>query len=163
MSRFTSLLTVSHLSDGKSWWLRTAFGYDVGREGSGDTVEVPIGFVSDFASVPRPFWSFLPKWGRYGNAAVIHDFLYWQQTRTRREADGIFLEGMTVLGVSGLVRYVIFTAVRAFGWLAWLNNRWDRQAGINRVVEAGLEKATDLPLARPGVIRHLVQGRPWRK
>jgi len=75
MRGFTSLLTVSPLSDGKSWWLRTPFGYDVGREGSGDSVELPVGFVTDFASIPRPLWILLPKWGRYGNAAVVHDFL----------------------------------------------------------------------------------------
>jgi hypothetical protein len=161
MSRFTSLLTVSPLSDGKSWWLRTPFGYDVGREGSGDSVEVPVGFVTDFASIPRLFWILLPKWGRYGHAAVVHDFLYWQQQRRRREADSIFLEGMKVLSVSLLVRYVMFGAVWTFGWLSWLNNRWDRLAGINRVVDSGLTKVTDLPPARPGVLRHVIRGRPW--
>src|SRR2546429_3829044 len=27
------------------------------------------------ASIPRLFWIALPKWGKYGNAAVIHDWL----------------------------------------------------------------------------------------
>lgn len=161
MSRFTSLLTVSPLADGKSWWLRTPFGYDVGHEGSGDTVEVPVGFVTDFASIPRPFWILFPKWGRYGNAAVVHDFLYWQQQRSRREADAIFLEGMQVLSVSPLVRSIIFRTVRAFGWLAWLKNRWDRATGIDRVVTGGLTRVTDLPPARSGLLRHVLRGRPW--
>ena len=50
-------------------------------------------FMTDFASIPRPLWSILPQWGRYGNAAVVHDFGYWTQTRPRacvvpREAPG---------------------------------------------------------------------------
>src|SRR5438046_8797712 len=59
------------------------FGYEVGAEGSGDRVDVAIGFQTDFATVPRPLWIVLPKWGRYGNAAVLHDWLYWKQDRPR--------------------------------------------------------------------------------
>jgi hypothetical protein len=104
MSRFTNVLIVSPLPDGKTWYLRRAFGYDVGTEGSGDTINVPIGFLTDFASVPRPLWWLFPRWGRYGNAAVVHDFGYWDQSRKRPEVDRIFLEGMTVLGVGWFTR-----------------------------------------------------------
>ena len=41
MSRFTEILTVSPLPDGRSWVLREPFGYDVGHENSGETIEVP--------------------------------------------------------------------------------------------------------------------------
>ena len=159
MSQFTSLLTVSPLADGRSWWLRTPFEYD---EGPGDSIEVPVGFVTDFASVPRILWSILPQWGRYGNAAVVHDYLYWKQPVSRPEADHIFLDGMKVLRVSVICRSVMFGAVRAFGWWSWLSNRWDRRAGIDRVVSSGLEKVGDKPPARPGLIRHVIEGRPWR-
>ena len=46
-------------------------------------VEVPIGFVSDLASVPSILWSKYPPQGRYAIAAIIHDYLYWIQTRPR--------------------------------------------------------------------------------
>jgi hypothetical protein len=77
MSRFTEELLVSPLPDGRTWVIRRDFGYDVEEEGSGNTINVPIGFKTDFASVPRLLWSIIPRWGKYGNAAVIHDFLYW--------------------------------------------------------------------------------------
>ena len=86
MSRFTDTLLVSPLADGKTWILRKEFGYDVGAKGSEDQVNVPALFMTDFASVPRLLWAVLPRWGRYGNAAVIHDFCYWAQERTRAEA-----------------------------------------------------------------------------
>ncbi len=97
MSRFTESLVVTPLPDGKTWILLCDIGYAVGEEGSNDVVDVPIGFHTDFASVPRPLWAFLPRWGKYGNAAVIHDYLYWEQSRPRKESDSILLEGMEVL------------------------------------------------------------------
>lgn len=76
MSRFTDVLVVSPLADGKTWVILRDFGYDVGAEDSGDHIDVAIGFQTDFATIPRLFWVILPKWGRYGNATVIHDWLY---------------------------------------------------------------------------------------
>ena len=64
-----------------------------------------------------------PRWGKYGNAAVIHDWMYWDQSRKRQEADQIFLEGMGVLEVPNWKRHIIYYAVRWFGWLAWSSNQ----------------------------------------
>ncbi len=68
-----------------------------------------------------------PRWGKYGNAAVIHDWLYWDQPRTRQEADDIFLEGMEVLEVPNWKRKTIYYAVRLFGGFAWRANRRRQQ------------------------------------
>src|SRR5262245_46141191 len=50
-------------------------------------VVVPAGFVTDFASTPRALWSVVPPTGRYQLAAVVHDFLYWDQGCAREQAD----------------------------------------------------------------------------
>ena len=123
MSRFTETLTVSPLNDGRTWILREVFGYDVGEEDGKDIINVPIDFMTDFASVPGIFTSILPRWGKYGNAAVIHDYLYWEQNRVRKEADSIFLEGMEILDVSWLTRHIMYWMVRLFGYLAWKGNQ----------------------------------------
>ena len=123
MSRFTEVLLVSPMIDGKTWIIQRDFGYDVGEEGSEEVINVPVGFATDFASVPRLFWVFIPRWGRYGNAAVIHDYCYWDQRYDRKRSDEIFLEGMTVLNVKGWQETVIYYAVRYFGWLAWRKNQ----------------------------------------
>ena len=154
MSRFTDALVVTPLADGKTWVVLRDFGYDVGEEGSADRIDVAIGFQTDFASIPRVFWAVLPRWGRYGNAAVIHDWLYWSQKRSRREADRVFLEGMGVLGVGLITRWVIFLAVRWFGWIAWIRNQADRAAGFNRVLSAIQLKAMTRS-QRPGSLRQL--------
>lgn len=123
MSRFTEPLVVTPRPDGHTWIVLSDFGYEVGEEDSNDVINVNIGFHTDFASIPRLLWAVLPRWGKYGNAAVIHDWLYWCQTRSRREADDIFLEGMKVLGVTPWKRNVIYYAVRWFGCFAWRSNR----------------------------------------
>lgn len=153
MSKFTSALVVSPLSDGKSWVLLDEFSYHVGTENSSDVIDVSKGFATDFTSVPRVFWWLIPRWGKYGNAAVIHDWLYWQQkTKSRREADDILLEGMSVLGVSGWRKTLIYYAVRYFGWLAWFRNTVDRENGFNRVVDVSGIKATKAS-ERPGTTK----------
>ena len=155
MSRFKRILVVSPLPDGKTWVIREPFGYDIETTGDPESVEVPVGFLTDFATIPRLFWFVLPKWGKYGNAAVIHDFIYWMQDRSRSEADKIFLEAMGVLKVGGLVKYTIYYAVRAFGWTAWYRNRCDRAEGVERVIDAVPESVTAPVPKRKGALRHL--------
>lgn len=154
MSRFTEALVVSPLADGKTWVLINSFGYEVGEEGSGDVVNVEIGFMTDFASIPRVFWIVLPKWGKYGNAAVVHDWLYWSQKRERNAADQIMLEAMGVLDVPIWKRFSIYWAVRAFGWIAWNRNLWDRVDGFNRVMRDTEFKAIR-ESGRLGLLRRL--------
>jgi hypothetical protein len=161
MSRFTSILLVSPLADGDTWVLMRAFGYDVGAEDSGDQVNVPIGFQTDFASIPRPFWIILPKWGRYGNAAVIHDWLYWSQERPRPAADAILLEAMTVLAVGTVTRVAIYWAVRCFGGLAWLRNQADRASGFDRVLATLPLKASESSRRRGQLVQ--IASHLWRK
>ena len=119
MSSFTTPLIVSPLPDGRKWRLVAGFGYDVGKKGSGDRITVPVGFITDFASSPSLVWSFIPKWGKYGKAAIIHDFLYQTNRRTRKEADDIFHEAMGVLGVASWRCFLMYWGVRMVGRLAW--------------------------------------------
>ncbi len=161
MSRFTDVLLVSPLADGSTWVIMRDFGYDVGAEASGDHIEVAVGFQTDFATIPRPFWIILPKWGRYGNATVIHDWLYWTQARPRPQADAIFLEAMGVLGVSGAVKYTLYWAVRLFGGLAWYRNAADRAAGFDRVLPDVHLRAV-VRSERRGMLRR-VAGHAWRR
>ena len=127
MSRFTEPLVVTPRPDGRTWVVLSDFGYEVGQPGSGDVITVNIGFHTDFASIPRLLWAFLPRWGKYGNAAVIHDYLYWEQPRSRKETDDILLQGMVVLEVGAISRYAIYSAVRLGGWWAWWRNQSKRQ------------------------------------
>lgn len=105
--------------------LEKPFTYDIGKLG-GETIEVPAKFTTDFASVPRIFWNILPPWGKYGKAAVLHDWLYHKQTYTRARTDKIFLEAMKVLGVPWHRRSTIYWGVRVGGWVAWNQHKKKR-------------------------------------
>lgn len=140
MSSFTTPLRVEILDRTKAGRvlvkLLEPFSYDVGSEGSGETITVPAGFESDFASIPRALWRIEPPLGRSGKAAVVHDLLYaragmigvgeldergTQKVRfyTRQRADEIFLEALAVLGVHPIKRQLMFRAVRMFGSGGW--------------------------------------------
>lgn len=119
MSSFTTPLVVTPEDDGRMWRLVEPFDYVEGDLATGRKIEVPKDFVTDFASIPRVFWDLLPPWGRYGKAAVLHDFLYSTALFERSHCDRIFLEAMEVLDVPLLTRRAIFLGVRVGGWVAW--------------------------------------------
>ena len=98
-------------------------------------VTVPKGFITDFASIPRVFWSLLRPDGEYAHAAVIHDYLYWNQARSRVEADSIFKYAMEDLGVDASVVDTLYNAVQVFGSRAWAENFQLKRAGERRVLK----------------------------
>lgn len=138
MSSFTSPLRLEFDYEGdsqKPFVLTEAFTYRIGGVEENKQVTVPVGFRTDFASIPRPFRNLFSAVGKYSKAAVVHDFLYnggwvtqiliddvtgdtferhWHPTR--KEADDIFLEAMKVLGVGWFTRTSVYLAVRAGGW-----------------------------------------------
>lgn len=145
MSKFTKILKVSPYADGKTWVIREEFSYDVGYLGSNNTISVPSGFATDFASVPQVMWWFIAPWGLHGNGAVIHDYLYWMQQRSKKESDLIFLEAMGVLGVNVIKKYIIYYAVKLFGIFAWKSNTNNKSKGVNKIHTQLPEKATCMP------------------
>ena len=86
--------------------------------GNEDTFEVAAGFETDFASVPRIFWSVVPRYGRYTRAAILHDYLVEEARHgrfNRCDADGIFRRSMRELGVPFITRWIMWAAVRLGG------------------------------------------------
>ncbi|HHX9832721.1 TPA: DUF1353 domain-containing protein [Salmonella enterica subsp. enterica] len=113
MSCFTTPAILEML-DHYLWRIHEPFEFYLSDDNS-DVISVPAGFITDLASVPRIFWTFMPPDGKYAKAAIIHDYLYDNALRTKKEADRIFLDGMTVLGVPKWKRIVLYLAVSIFG------------------------------------------------
>ena len=83
-------------------------------------INVPEGFPTDFASVPRLPLAYLAAGGCGDEAAVIHDFLFSTHLVGFMVANKIFLEAMKCMGVSLWRRNVMFGFVCAFGWILYL-------------------------------------------
>ncbi|MGB0749037.1 MAG: DUF1353 domain-containing protein [Magnetospiraceae bacterium] len=98
-------------------------------EGRQFRITVPRGFPTDLASVPRLFRPSVSPAGRYDLAAIVHDWLYYQNRvgwrdapdlrMSRGDADAVLDDIMIAIGIGGWTRFKIYRAVRVGGWLAW--------------------------------------------
>jgi hypothetical protein len=118
--------------DGQHWIVREPLVYVVGV--SKDSVTVPRGFVTDFASIPQVFQSMIKQNGRYLLPAVVHDYLYWKQTCSREQADRIFDLAMIENQVSDVHRVPMYKVVSAAGGFAWEANAKERAAKRVRIL-----------------------------
>lgn len=98
-------------------------------------VTAPTGFVTDFASVPRAFWSLLRPDGLYTYPAILHDYLYWTQEKPKSFADNVLKFGMEDFGVSKSIVTAIYQAVSLFGQSAWDENTRRKAAGEQRILQ----------------------------
>jgi len=130
--QFKNFVQVSPFADGDHWFLTQDLTYDV--LDTDIKITVKRGFVTDFASVPRLFWSLLPTWGKYGPPAVVHDFLYWDQLCTREQSDRIMMLAMTESRVGWFRTRLIHAALRIGGAFSWSSNRSARESGNIREI-----------------------------
>lgn len=126
--------------DGSNWRLVDGFRYYLTPDegDAGDFVDVPAGFVTNFASIPRVLQNLCPTTGKYAQIAVVHDKLFLApvirtpasaRPCTRAEANRIFLAGAEVLGVSWVVRRVMYRALQLGSGAAW-----DRYRAADRAI-----------------------------
>lgn len=89
---------------------------------NGYDIKVFRGFITDGASVPKSLhWLYNP-YGKYINAAVIHDYLYSCYNNTginRTLADKIFKHIMKETGVDNRTVRRFYNAVKCFGETSW--------------------------------------------
>ncbi len=129
MSKFLTDL-VYRDNHGETWTLTEALIYQsdlVGR------VIVPVGTVTDLASIPDFAQNLISKVGPWDRPAVIHDTLYTLGTHDRATCDKVLLEAMVADGVGVFKRNIIYYAVRLGGWKAWRDHLKERIATGNEV------------------------------
>lgn len=133
-----SKLILDPISNGKAILLEE-YVYEI----NGYLIRVPKSFITDGASVPHSLqWLYNP-YGKYINAAVVHDYLYSCYNNTginRTLADKIFRHIMQETGVSANIRRKFYAAVRFFGEASWKpklqNEGYKDRAIIDRTKEA---------------------------
>lgn len=93
--------------------------------------DVPAGFRTDGASIPRLLWPIVgsPFAPEVMPAAVRHDFDYRFGATSRDVADRWFRRTAISEGVAPWRAWLLWSGVRAFGWLYWRRCRYGR--GVN--------------------------------
>jgi len=123
VSSFTSSLIVKiHVKNPSEREIYAPFTYITN---AGTAITVPVGFRTDFASIPSLLWAILPPLDHYGKAAVIHDYLYRTPALncTKAQADSILKEACECLKVKQWKIDALYYAVKYFGFHAWNKQR----------------------------------------
>lgn len=120
MSQFLDALNVTEVSDSIFAICDHPFRYQSDLAG---LLTVPVGFYTDFASVPRLGIVYAMLGDRAHEPAVVHDWLYYAALTSREVADDVLMEAMVVLGLPFWQRYPIYWGVRFGGWKAWNDHR----------------------------------------
>ncbi len=113
---FSSALLVEATSPDK-WIVRAVLIWATEKE----TIEVPVGFETDLASIPDMFRG-VPGFSTTGASrrpAVLHDWLYYSGVRPRMEADALFYRALLAEGVREPIARIFYRAVRLGGGSAW--------------------------------------------
>jgi len=119
----------------KSYFLQTRLETSVGIDGKirtlltplsyysvllDEVITVPIGFETDFGSIPQMFQNILPKDGTSLFAYIIHDLLYQITYRNDRLlCDSVLKEAQECLGESFYARNTVKLGLRIGGAKAW--------------------------------------------
>lgn len=122
-------------------------------------ISIPKGFITDLASVPRPLWPILAPHDSYMNAAIIHDYLYWDQRCSKSEADSVLRLAMHETPVARLPGWMVYRGVSLFGQPSFSANKKKKLAGtrrflepsyVDRIIKASLENSSVLTGAVTG-------------
>lgn len=80
---------------------------------------IPVGFVTDLASIPKLLRNVLDVDGRSRLPALLHDSLYCCQETTRAFADAQLRAALVAYGETNVGAMTYWLGVRAGGWSHW--------------------------------------------
>ena len=129
--------------------------YTIGR--TNETITVPKGFVTDFASIPPKLAALgLSPHKQHSRAAVVHDYLYWAQGCSKAQADRLLVIAMRESNVGWFDEVAIFVGVDGPGWIAWNQNADQKKAKLPRVVPEKYLRRDDPNMNWPNYRKFLV-------
>ena len=100
------------------WVLLEDFTYYTIAKWEWEEINIPKWFIFDWASIPRIFYIIgTPMATDTLIAAVIHDYLYKTQIKTRQESDDLFYNVMKLCKVFILKRVIYYLWVRIWWWV----------------------------------------------
>ena len=125
MAKFLTELDARLKDDDRVWILDSPLAYQSDIFG-GFKVEIPAGFETDFASVPRVPIAYTLYGDRAHREAVIHDYLYRIDSVPEvsfETANSVFLEAMKCRGKSWFIRWPMYLGVKFGGYSSYHKKR----------------------------------------
>lgn len=103
---------------GGDWQLMQPLSYQHPQYG---VIEVPAGFTTDLASIPRLFFRIVnPCTTGTRRPAIVHDYLYSGSTLlTRQQADQVLYDALRECGINWVLANAMYYAVRIGGASHW--------------------------------------------
>jgi len=155
----------SQLLGADFWRVMAPLSFFFTWKGVAYSVDIPMGYLTDGASVPKPFHPLVGPWGSHGPAAIAHDIMceylkIWDISRTRmvdisrKDADDIFNEIMKVCGVDDEKRALIYAAVRTYAVTTGRTRPSAMYTAAKRNAEANWVKDQEAQGKRVPVIVH---------
>lgn len=114
---FLELIDMSNSEDPK-FQLSTDVLYIIKFDKEIYTIEIPKGFKTDFASVPKKFRSIIGNVNKYNKCWLLHDWMYSKNCDfkvSRKDADDILKDLLDQKGMDSLDQWLTYTSVRLFG------------------------------------------------
>ena len=111
--------TLEKIEGTKLWKVVSPYIWEI-RNWSCRTIKIPIGFITDFGSIPRILWSvFNPT---EFHTYILHDYLYQYKPISRSLADTALQLWLISEGCDGLSALLVWVGVR-IGWWLYFNNK----------------------------------------
>lgn len=107
----------------------------------GFRVEVPVGFVTDLASIPAALRGGLSVVGLSRRAAVLHDYAYCAQKLPRIETDALLLRALLADGMSAATARLYWIGVRTGGASHWSDRAPDASLQLSDFVSEAAYQA----------------------
>jgi len=99
----------------KSWKDRAIWKLLDEYTSANNEIIVPVGFITDGASIPFFARKYFSPTGKYFGAAIVHDYVILSE-QDWDEANYQFDEEIKTLGVGPIRHAVLLTAVKIWGW-----------------------------------------------
>ena len=86
----------------------------------GFVYKIPVGFKTDFASIPRFLWNIIAPIGKHTNASILHDYLYaYGKSKyglSRKQCDKLFYDALIDSHCNQLTSNIMWLCVRLFAF-----------------------------------------------
>jgi hypothetical protein len=99
----------------EKWWHRAKWKLLEEYTSANYEIIVPIGFITDGASIPFFARKYFSPTGRYFGAAIVHDYIILSEDDWD-EANYQFDEEIKTLGVGKIRHWFLMTSVNIWGW-----------------------------------------------